>query len=662
VGREPAISIERVIAAPCATVFGLLSDTNRWDRLIGTTPSRYTYELLDPNDPTSRTRIGHARLGVIPQHFAEEGEYWAGAFLRGERRFRGGFGKWLRRGFLELRCEPHGDRGEATRVRMRVGAEPTWIGWLMVPFMLVHMAILLRVYVRAASRVLARHADPAIDPGTPPAMAARRALLASTTGDSAAGPKTLPSAGFAERLERFSRAPIDDGVRRRVVELLRDQPDEAVTQVHPLEMATAWRVDGRQTIEAFLHATRCGLTELEWQIDCPSCRVGVEAVPRLDAIRGRIHCDECDISFDVDFAANVHATFTVHPAIRKVARVVYCATSPYFRPHIQGYASIAPGETRELGPLPDGDALLRARGTSRSITVERTSGGVAIVIDDNAITRVDEPTGEHVLRVTNRGRFPTRLEVERAGWRALRAHGGLICTIPGFTELFGTDAPATGLPLGIGRLAVLFTDLVGSVDLYSKVGDARAFALVHEHWRDANAAIAARGGAVIKTLGDGVFASFTRIGDAVSAAIDIMSAGERLSREHQIPFGIRAGVHEGPCFLVRANDRLDLFGSTVNLAARLATTAGGQQLALLDSAAAQVRDVFERESCEVEHLMSRIRGLPGEFRIALMTRAGRGLSTGNVPRIERVRTGPVLALSSSPDLPIVHAKDPVAGD
>ena len=70
-GREPAVSIERVIAAPCATVFGLLSDTNRWDRLIGTSASRYTYELLDPSDPTSRTRIGHARLGPIRQHFAD---------------------------------------------------------------------------------------------------------------------------------------------------------------------------------------------------------------------------------------------------------------------------------------------------------------------------------------------------------------------------------------------------------------------------------------------------------------------------------------------------------------------------------------------------------------------------------------------------------------
>jgi class 3 adenylate cyclase len=657
VGREPAVSIERVIAAPCATVFGLLSDTNRWDRLIGATASRYTYELLDPDDPTSRTRIGHARFGLIPQHFAEEGEYWAGTFLRGERRYRGNFGKWFRRGFLDLRCAP--TDGGGTRVRMAVGAEPTWIGWLLVPFMLVHMGILLRLYLRAIARAVARHAELAAEVEAPPAMHARRALLATSTGNSATGPKTLPTPALDARLERYARTPISDELRRRVIALLREQADEVVTQIHPLELAAAWRTDGRQTIEAFLHATRAGLVELEWQIDCPGCRVGVDAVPRLDGIRGRIHCDECNISFDVDFAANVHATFTVHPSIRKVARVVYCATSPFFHPHIHGYASIAPGEARTLSTLPDGDVLLRARGTSRSLTVERQRGGCSIVIDDSAITLTDAPTADGILNVINRGAHPARLQIERAGWRALRAHGGLICTIPGFTELFGTDAPAAGLPLGIGRLAVLFTDLVGSVDLYNKVGDARAFALVQEHWRDAMAAIAAHDGAVIKTLGDGVFASFTEVSHAVEAAIDIMNAAERLSRDHKIQFAIRAGCHEGPCFLVRANDRLDLFGSTVNLAARLSATAGGQQLALLDTKADTVGHVFAREQCDVEHVMSRIRGLPGEFRIALMTRAGRGIVTGPMLRVE---TGPVLAISSSPELPIVRSEDPAGGD
>ncbi|HEY5923434.1 MAG TPA: DUF5939 domain-containing protein, partial [Kofleriaceae bacterium] len=520
-GSRPQVSVERVIAAPCPAVFGLLSDTNRWDRLIGVTGSRYTYELLDPDDPTSRTRIGHARFNLVPQHFAEEGEYWAGTFLHGERRYRGGLSHFTRTGFLDLRCDP-GNEPKTTRVRMSVGVEPVGFGWLLVPFLMLHMAILLRLYVRAAQRSLARHAELAADADAPPAVHARRALLATKAKSIASGPHTVPTPGLVERLERFARAPVDDGVRQRVVELLTDQADEAVTQIHPLEMAAAWRVDGRHTIEAFLHATRSGLTELEWQIDCPSCRVGAEAVPRLDAIRGRIHCDECNISYDVDFATNVHATFTVHPSIRKVERVVYCATSPFFRPHVHGYVTVPPGGSREVGPLPDGDIMLRARGTTRSLTVERRStGGVAIVVDDAGITLADTPAPAQTLHVINRGTYPARLQIERAGWRSLRAHGGLICTIPGFTDLFGTDAPAAGLPLGIGRLAVLFTDLVGSVDLYNKVGDARAFALVQEHWRDATAAINARNGAVIKTLGDGVFASFTELGDAVAAAIEI---------------------------------------------------------------------------------------------------------------------------------------------
>src|SRR5262249_47801789 len=150
----------------------------------------------------------------------------------------------------------------------------------------------------------------------PPAVQARRALLAAAADNTATGPKTAPSPTFDDRLERFERAPVADVVRRRIIELLRDHPDDIIRQIHPLEMAQAWQLDGRQTIEAFLHATRSGLVDLEWQVDCPSCRVGADAVPRLDAIRGRVHCDECNISFDVDFAANVHATFTVHPSIR----------------------------------------------------------------------------------------------------------------------------------------------------------------------------------------------------------------------------------------------------------------------------------------------------------------------------------------------------------
>ena len=89
-GREVGTTVHRVVKAPAATLFGILSDTNRFDRISGVSPSTYTFELLDPRDPTSLSRIGHAKQGPIPIHFAEEGEYWCDTHLRGERQFRKG--------------------------------------------------------------------------------------------------------------------------------------------------------------------------------------------------------------------------------------------------------------------------------------------------------------------------------------------------------------------------------------------------------------------------------------------------------------------------------------------------------------------------------------------------------------------------------------------
>ncbi|HTL35113.1 MAG TPA: DUF5939 domain-containing protein [Kofleriaceae bacterium] len=635
-GREVGTTVRRRMKAPAAALFGVFSDTNRFDRISGVSPSTYTFELLDARDPTSLTRIGHAKQGPLRLHFAEEGELWCDTFLRGERQFRHGFARVFRRAFLEVRCAARGE--DETDVALRVGFEPTWLGWLVIPLLLFINKRLLRRYIRSVEQVIATPAPRA--PATePPAMQARY-LLGAYHGEQtyAAGRRTTVSPAFEERITLFKASPVDDALRDKIIGLARNAPDEAVTQIHPLELARRWQADGREVIRTFLHATRAGLFDLEWQVDCPTCRVGVDAIPRLDQVRGRIHCDECDISFDVDFDAHVHATFTVNPAVRAVKRVVYCATSPYFRPHVQGYARIESGQTRELGPLPDGDILLRARGVQRSLTVTRsTTAGFAASCTDDEIVSTDEAVPERVLRVTNRSAHPIRLMIERAGWSSPRARGSLIMTIPGFVDLFGTDAPATGLAIEVGRIAVLFTDLVGSVELYNRVGDAKAFALVQEHWRDVAAIVQVRRGSVIKTLGDGVFAAFAELDDAVAAAIDIMAAAERLSAAHGLAFAIRAGCHEGPCFIVRANERVDLFGSTVNLAARLSSVSGGQQLALIAANADSRRDALVAAGHDVERVTSTVKGLPGELAVALVTRK----ATAELPRLVRMRTDPV---------------------
>jgi class 3 adenylate cyclase len=80
--------------------------------------------------------------------------------------------------------------------------------------------------------------------------------------------------------------------------------------------------------------------------------------------------------------------------------------------------------------------------------------------------------------------------------------------------------------------------------------------------------IAEEDGALVKTIGDAVMAVFRR---PVSALKAMLSAQEMLASPASgvAPLILKAGVHTGPCIAVTLNDRLDYFGSTVNMAARL---------------------------------------------------------------------------------------------
>jgi class 3 adenylate cyclase len=78
-------------------------------------------------------------------------------------------------------------------------------------------------------------------------------------------------------------------------------------------------------------------------------------------------------------------------------------------------------------------------------------------------------------------------------------------------------------------------------------------------------------------------ASFTSEVDAVRAAIAMV---ERCQNRHgALGLSAKLGVCAGPCLAVRANERLDFFGTTVNLAARLQACAKGGQLVVMEELA-----------------------------------------------------------------------------
>jgi class 3 adenylate cyclase len=136
--------------------------------------------------------------------------------------------------------------------------------------------------------------------------------------------------------------------------------------------------------------------------------------------------------------------------------------------------------------------------------------------------------------------------------------------------------------VSVGSLCVLFTDLRDSTRMYRAIGDAPAFGRVMSHFDVLRDAIAREQGALVKTIGDAVMAVFQRPACAVRA---IRAAQEKLgafpAQDH--PLVLKAGVHYGPCIAVTLNGRLDYFGSTVNLAARLQNLATGGDLILSDA-------------------------------------------------------------------------------
>jgi class 3 adenylate cyclase len=156
--------------------------------------------------------------------------------------------------------------------------------------------------------------------------------------------------------------------------------------------------------------------------------------------------------------------------------------------------------------------------------------------------------------------------------------------------------------LSIGHLTLLFTDLTGSTALFERIGDARAYAIVQEHFTAMERVLRRHDGALVKTMGDAIMATFSTVADAAAAAAEMIDENKKAHRH--LDLGIKVGVHEGPCLAVRANDRMDFFGTTVNMAARLQAQAKAGEIVMTRETAdrpdlRKLLGTFDRSEFEV---------------------------------------------------------------
>jgi class 3 adenylate cyclase len=125
-----------------------------------------------------------------------------------------------------------------------------------------------------------------------------------------------------------------------------------------------------------------------------------------------------------------------------------------------------------------------------------------------------------------------------------------------------------------GIRTVLFTDIVGSTSLTQRLGDDAVMELLKIHDAIVRGALSAYGGREVKHTGDGIMASFSSAVSAVRAAMQIQQALSEHARQNaEFPMTIRIGAAAGE----PVESNRDLFGSTVQLAARLCSHAQPEQ-------------------------------------------------------------------------------------
>jgi class 3 adenylate cyclase len=560
-------------AASPEALWPIIADTARIGEMAGF-PRHTVSDTARPDGTVER--IGSARSFGMTVSWEEGVPEWiAGRSYRHERRFRS---RLVRRLANRIELEPEAG---GTRVRSRTTIDAAW-----------PLALALRCGgMRRMGQRLDRYYR----------EAARFAEMSLPQGFAAAATTVAPA--VRSRVAARAQALAERGHTHaaRLAGHLLDAPDTELERMRPRKLAARWRAEPRDVIETCLAAVHEGLLTLRWDLVCPQCRGAKVTATSLDQLPQGAHCPSCNIDYEGDFARNVEVTFEPAAAVRELGAGSYCLASPLLVEHIKVQQRLAPGERAVIAAsLPDG--AYRAR------TVEPGGGSEFVVAGGRApeivLTGGDPRLGGGgeigKIAVRNDAAAAKTLVIEDRRWAAdaLTAHEAT--TMQAFRDLFAHAVLRPGDQVAIGRIAFLFTDIKGSTDLYNRVGDARAYGFVREHYAVLTRAVREHDGAVVKTIGDAVMAAFTDPANALDAALairdDIAAFNRRLAAEthsEAIAILVKIGLHSGACIAVTLNDQLDYFGRTVNLAARLQSESRGGDI-VLSEAMAEEASVAER--------------------------------------------------------------------
>lgn len=400
---------------------------------------------------------------------------------------------------------------------------------------------------------------------------------------------------------------------------IRSEDDYSLFRINPLKFGNEKNISEHEAVDLFLYGAKCGLFDMNWQLLCPECGDVVESFDRLRTLNQHFHCNLCQEDFEAVLDDYIQISFTIVQPIRELIfhNPESLSVEDYYFKYAFSEGTLYPDGSNFVELLKSLTKLITylepnqkksyemeippgyLRGCDRINRAEflfNVRGSEAKETQNFSLKIVDgkfEPEGGDMLP----GKYIFELENhcdKRAA--ALIIHhphdvspqtlqfepfltGKKVLTTQTFRNLFRSEIIGGTEGIGVRDITILFTDLKGSTALYDRVGDLNAFALVRQHFDRLGNVVDTHSGAIVKTIGDAIMATFLNPIDAVKAAIAMLDEIETFNQGIQREdINLKIGIHHGPSIAVTLNERLDYFGQTVNLASRVQRLADAREI------------------------------------------------------------------------------------
>jgi class 3 adenylate cyclase len=226
--------------------------------------------------------------------------------------------------------------------------------------------------------------------------------------------------------------------------------------------------------------------------------------------------------------------------------------------------------------------------------------------------------GGQTLALTNNSSHEVLLRLERTAPREDAVTAARATSLAVFRELFPGEILSADQLVRVATLTFLVTELVDAGQVYAELGDAQTFQLVRLLLSRMHDRVRQEGGAVVKTVAEGILAVFDDAVAAVRVGLDLSTL---LRQDERTAFlRVRAALHRGSALAANLNDSLDYFGATVNEVMQLPRLARAGELVLSQEIAADphVSEVLAERQGGMELLETELPGRPGKQLVRLI--------------------------------------------